>query len=107
MSPLVFFVCSLSSKLYRPTVEARIALYTAAHRQSEDIRVQIRKIHQASIKRGKYPKHSPELAAVRLSSAISNLILIILSQFQTLEKTSIAEVDKILVGLKKATGVAK
>jgi ribosome recycling factor len=86
MSPFVLFVCSLNSKLYRPTVEARIALYTAAHRQSEDIRVQIRKIHQASIKRGKYPKHSPELAAVRLSSAISNLILTILGSSRRLKR---------------------
>jgi ribosome recycling factor len=48
----------------RPTVEARAALYTAAQRKAEEIRIQIRKQHQVSLKRGKYGKHSIELEEV-------------------------------------------
>src|ERR1700727_838797 len=48
----------VSSK--RPTVEARTALYITAQRQAEDTRVQIRKVQQASVKRGKFAKHSVE-----------------------------------------------
>ncbi|KAF9465094.1 ribosome recycling factor domain-containing protein [Collybia nuda] len=71
----------------KPTVEARSALYTAAHRKAEDIRVQIRKQYQTSVKRGKYAKHSIEL-----------------EEFQKLNDRYVAEVDKILASLKKATG---
>ncbi|KAF4607804.1 hypothetical protein EYR40_000139 [Pleurotus pulmonarius] len=49
----------------RPTVEARTALYTAATRQAEDSRVQLRKHLQASLKRGKFEKHSVELEEAR------------------------------------------
>lgn len=48
----------------RPTVEAKTALYTVAQRKAEETRVQIRKQHQASLKRGKYDKHSVELEEV-------------------------------------------
>jgi len=71
----------------KPTVEARTALYTSAHRQAEDTRVQVRKIHQASVKRGKFGKHSVEL-----------------EQFQKLTDRFVGEVDKILTQLKKSTG---
>jgi len=71
----------------KPTVEARSALYTAANRKAEEIRVQIRKHHQASLKRGKYGKHSIEL-----------------EEFQKLTDRYMGEVDKILADLKKATG---
>ena len=50
----------------RPTVEARTALYITAQRQAEDTRVQIRKVQQASVKRGKFAKHSVELDEVIL-----------------------------------------
>ena len=49
----------------RPTVEARQALIASAHGQAEDARVQIRKTFQASVKRGKYKKHSESLDEVR------------------------------------------
>lgn len=42
-------------------------MYTSAQRQAEEARVQIRKQHQASLKKGKYAKHSPELDEVRYS----------------------------------------
>ncbi|OBZ78406.1 Ribosome-recycling factor, partial [Grifola frondosa] len=48
----------------RPTVETRLALYTNAQRQAEDTRVQIRKHHQAALKKGKYGKHSPQIQEV-------------------------------------------
>jgi ribosome recycling factor len=51
--------------LGRPTVEARLALYTTASRQAEDTRVQIRKLQAASVKKGKYEKFSQEIQAVR------------------------------------------
>ncbi|KAF7289128.1 Protein kinase domain-containing protein [Mycena chlorophos] len=70
----------------QPTVESNLALVTAASRQSEDVRVQIRKAHQASLKRGNYKKHSIEL-----------------EEFQKLVDRHVAEVDKIVAELKKAT----
>ncbi|KAF8067662.1 ribosome recycling factor domain-containing protein [Lyophyllum atratum] len=71
----------------KPTVEARVALYAAAQRKAEEMRVQVRKQHQASLKRGKYAKHSVEL-----------------EEFQKLTDQYVGEVDKILASLKKATG---
>ena len=50
----------------RPTVEARNALVSTASRMAEDVRVQIRKHHQVSLKKGKYGKHSVELVEVSL-----------------------------------------
>ncbi|KAJ7336391.1 ribosome recycling factor domain-containing protein [Mycena albidolilacea] len=70
----------------KPTVESNTAMVTAVSRKSEDVRVQIRKLHQASLKRGNYKKHSIEL-----------------EEFQKLTDRHIAEVDKIVTGLKKAT----
>jgi len=71
----------------KPTVETRIAEYTVQRQKAEDVRVQIRKAFQAGVKRGKYGKHSVELA-----------------EFQKLSDRYISEVDQILVNLKKATG---
>ncbi|KAJ7136082.1 ribosome recycling factor domain-containing protein [Mycena epipterygia] len=72
----------------KPTLESTAALVTAAHRKSEDVRVQIRKHHQSSLKRGNYKKHSIEL-----------------EEFQKLTDRHIAEVDKIIADLKKSTNV--
>ncbi|THV07066.1 ribosome recycling factor [Dendrothele bispora CBS 962.96] len=74
----------------KPTVEARTSLVTAAQRQAEDSRMQIRKHHQASLKRGKYEKHSIEL-----------------EEFQKLTDKHVGEIDAILTQLKKSTGVSK
>ncbi|KAF8804470.1 ribosome recycling factor [Phlegmacium glaucopus] len=70
----------------KPTVEARTKLYASAKRKGEEIRVQIRAKHSASLKRGKYGKHSIEL-----------------EEFQKLNDKYIAGVDKILSDLQKAT----
>ncbi|KAJ6590534.1 ribosome recycling factor domain-containing protein [Mycena vulgaris] len=70
----------------KPTVESNEALVTGAHRKSEDVRVQIRKLHQASLKRGNYKKHSVEL-----------------EEFQKLTDRHVADVDKVIADLKKAT----
>ncbi|KAG7091956.1 hypothetical protein E1B28_008345 [Marasmius oreades] len=74
----------------KPTVEARLASVTAAQKQAEDSRVQIRKHHQASLKKGKYGKHSIEL-----------------DEFQKLSHRHILEIDNIIAQLKKATGAGK
>ncbi|KXN84484.1 Ribosome-recycling factor [Leucoagaricus sp. SymC.cos] len=74
----------------KPTVDARKELYTGAKRKAEEIRVQIRKHHQASLKRGKYVKHSVEQ-----------------EEFQKLTDRHIAEVDAVLASLQKATGASK
>ncbi|KAF8633885.1 hypothetical protein AX15_001191 [Amanita polypyramis BW_CC] len=71
----------------RPTVETRVAEYAAQHRKSEDLRAQIRKALQISVKRGKYGKHTVEMA-----------------EFQKLSDNHIGEIDQILANLKKATG---
>jgi ribosome recycling factor len=39
-------------------------VYASAKRKGEEIRVQIRSKHSASLKRGKYEKHSIELEEV-------------------------------------------
>ncbi|KAG2751191.1 ribosome recycling factor [Suillus brevipes Sb2] len=71
----------------RPTVEARNALTATAQRMAEDTRVQLRKIQQASVKKGDYKKHSVEL-----------------EEFQKLADRNTAEVDMILAHMKKSTG---
>ncbi|KAG2133196.1 ribosome recycling factor-domain-containing protein [Suillus bovinus] len=71
----------------RPTVEARNALTTTAQRMAEDTRVRLRKIQQASVKKGDYKKHSVEL-----------------EEFQKLADRNTAEIDKILAHMKKSTG---
>ncbi|KAI9458872.1 ribosome recycling factor [Lactarius psammicola] len=71
----------------KPTVEARLAAYSTATKQAENARVQIRRHHQASVKRGKYTKHS-----------------IAYDEFQKLQDHHIAEVDAILARVKKSTG---
>jgi len=76
----------LDSFFTRPTVETRTTLHTTAQREAETTRVQIRKLHQASIKKGKYEKHSPEL-----------------DEFQKLTDKYVGEVDKILSNMKKST----
>ncbi|KDR76485.1 hypothetical protein GALMADRAFT_246857 [Galerina marginata CBS 339.88] len=74
----------------KPTIEARKELFAAAKRKAEDIRVQVRKQHAASLKRGKYEKHSIEL-----------------EEFQKLTDKYIREVDKITADLQKATSSSK
>ncbi|KAI6039629.1 ribosome recycling factor domain-containing protein [Pisolithus marmoratus] len=68
----------------KPTVEARTALVSNAQRLAEDARVQIRRVHQASVKKGKYEKHSVEL-----------------DEFRGLADKNVAEIDKILAHMKK------
>ncbi|KAI6027815.1 ribosome recycling factor-domain-containing protein [Pisolithus microcarpus] len=69
----------------KATVEARTALVSNAQRLAEEARVQIRRVHQASIKKGKYEKHSVEL-----------------DEFRRLVEKNVAEIDKILAHMKKA-----
>ncbi|TCD64081.1 hypothetical protein EIP91_004553 [Steccherinum ochraceum] len=69
----------------KPTVEARLALFTSAQRKAEDYRTQMRKQQQMSIKKGAYAKHSQELDEDLLDKYIG-------------------EIDAILAGLKKVTG---
>ncbi|EMD34806.1 hypothetical protein CERSUDRAFT_54801 [Gelatoporia subvermispora B] len=71
----------------KPTVETRLAMFSTAQRQAEDTRVLIRKQHQASVKKGGYEKHAPEI-----------------KEFQTLLDKFLAEVDKILAEAKKSSG---
>ncbi|KAG8216569.1 ribosome recycling factor domain-containing protein [Butyriboletus roseoflavus] len=78
---------TLKIPIPKPTVEGRNAFVFTASRMAEDVRVQIRKHHQASIKKGKYEKHSVEL-----------------DEFQRLSDKHVAEVDKILAQMKKASG---
>jgi len=70
--------------IQKPTVEARNSLQTVAQREAENTRVQLRKHFQASVKKGKFGKHSVEL-----------------EEFQKLMDKHIADVDKILAAMKK------
>lgn len=71
----------------KPTVDARLAAYSTASKLAENARMQIRRQHQASVKRGKYAKHS-----------------IVHDELQKLQDRHIAEVDAILARTKKNTG---
>ncbi|KAF5318638.1 hypothetical protein D9619_010953 [Psilocybe cf. subviscida] len=71
----------------KPTIDARKELYNAAKKKAEEIKVQVRKHHAASLKRGKYEKHSIEL-----------------EEFQKLTDKYVRETEKILADLQKATG---
>ena len=55
---------------HRPTVETRNALYTTASRQAEDVRVQMRKLHQALLKKVDLDKRSPDLPTVRVPTSL-------------------------------------
>ncbi|RDX54660.1 ribosome recycling factor [Lentinus brumalis] len=70
----------------KPTVETRNALYTTASRQAEDVRVQMRKLHAALLKKADVDKRSPDFAI-----------------YQGLSDKFMGELDKILAHLKKAT----
>ncbi|KAI8986760.1 ribosome recycling factor domain-containing protein [Trametes punicea] len=71
----------------KPTVETRNALYTTATRQVEDARTQMRKHHQALLKKEGISKHSPDF-----------------STYQALLDRFMGDLDKILAHLKKTTG---
>ncbi|KAI0777289.1 ribosome recycling factor domain-containing protein [Trametes elegans] len=71
----------------KPTVGTRNALYTTATRLAEDARVQMRKHHQALLKREEITKHSPDYGT-----------------YQGLLDKLLGDVDKILAHLKKTTG---
>ncbi|KAI0047737.1 ribosome recycling factor [Auriscalpium vulgare] len=71
----------------KPTVDARTTLYQTAARQAEEARVQIRRQQQASVKKGKFAKHSVEI-----------------EEFQKLHDRQTAEIDAILTQLKKSSG---
>lgn len=65
MSQLLFSCLTLPHhRTFRPTIESKKELFGAAKRVAEEVRVQIRKHHSISLKRGKYGKHSVELEEV-------------------------------------------
>ncbi|KAK0452149.1 ribosome recycling factor domain-containing protein [Desarmillaria tabescens] len=74
----------------KPTLDAKSSVVTAARKKAEDARVQCRKFHQASVKKGKYDKRSIELEV-----------------FQDLLDKHIADIDKILVDMKKTLGLSR
>ncbi|KAI0056593.1 ribosome recycling factor [Artomyces pyxidatus] len=78
---------TLKIPIPKPTVDARLAVYGTATRQAEETRVQIRRQHQASVKKGKYAKHSVEL-----------------DEFQKLHDRYMADIETILAQIKKSTG---
>lgn len=67
----------------KPTLGAKSSVVTAAGKKAEDARVQYRKLHQASVKKGKYEKRSIELEV-----------------FQDLIDKHIADIDKIVADMK-------
>lgn len=87
----------------RPTIDAKKDLFTAAKRKAEDIRVQIRKHHSSSLKKGKYARHSVEMEEV---SNVKEILWCAnaddLLQFQKLTDKYVKEVDKILGDLQKS-----
>jgi len=78
---------TLKIPMPKATVETRNTMVTAAQRQAEEVRQLVRKQHSASIKKGNYRKHAPEL-----------------DELQTLANQYLADVDKILSDIKKGAG---
>ncbi|KAK0490403.1 ribosome recycling factor [Armillaria novae-zelandiae] len=74
----------------KPTLDAKSSVVTAAGKKAEEARVQCRKLHQTSVKKGKYEKRSVELEV-----------------FQDLLDKYVSEIDKILVDMKKMLGVLR
>ncbi|KZV76597.1 ribosome recycling factor [Peniophora sp. CONT] len=72
----------------KPTVDARKAVAASAVKQAEETRQQLRKAHQAGVKKGKFERHSIEM-----------------EEFQKLLDKHIKEVDNILAAVKKSAGV--
>lgn len=52
----------------KPTVDARKAVAASAVKQAEETRQQLRKAHQAGVKKGKFERHSIELEEVSVST---------------------------------------
>ncbi|PBK88249.1 hypothetical protein ARMGADRAFT_1054941 [Armillaria gallica] len=75
--------------LNHPTLDSRLSVVTAAAKKAEDARVQCRKLHQASIKKGKYEKR-------RLNWR---------RYFQDLLDKHVAEIDKIMADMTKTSGL--
>ncbi len=50
----------------KPTLDAKSSVVAAAGKKAEEARVQCRKLHQTSVKKGKYEKRSVELEVVRM-----------------------------------------
>ncbi|KAH9924365.1 ribosome recycling factor domain-containing protein [Amylocystis lapponica] len=71
----------------KPTVEARQAMVANVQRQAEEARMHVRKQHQASLKKGKYAKHSVEV-----------------EEFQSLTDKYLGAIDKVLAESKKSAG---
>ena len=58
----------------KPTVDARKAVAAAAIKQAEETRQQLRKAHQAGVKKGKFERHSIEMEEVcRICSAVCRM----------------------------------
>ncbi|PBK68503.1 hypothetical protein ARMSODRAFT_975907 [Armillaria solidipes] len=74
----------------KPTLGTESSVVTAAGKKAEDARMQCRKLHQASVKKGKYEKRSIELEV-----------------FQDLLDKHIADIDKIVAGMKKTLGLSR
>lgn len=87
-------------------MEARLAAYSNALKLAEDARVQIRRQHQTSVKKGKYSRHSSEhhevstFQRVSLASKCNKNY----PQFQKLQDRHVAEVDTVLAHIKRSTG---
>ncbi|KAK0434226.1 hypothetical protein EV421DRAFT_1352429 [Armillaria borealis] len=74
----------------KPTLDAKSSVVTGAGKKAEDARVQCRKLHQASVKKGKYEKRSVEVEV-----------------FQDLIDKHIADIDKIVADMKKMLGLSQ
>ncbi|KAK0452004.1 uncharacterized protein EV420DRAFT_1273974, partial [Desarmillaria tabescens] len=68
----------------KPTLDAKSLVVVATGKRAEEARVQCRKLHQTSVKKGKYEKR-----------------LVGLEMFQDLLDKHVAEIDKISVDMKK------
>jgi ribosome recycling factor len=102
---LLFYPHAHASRL---TIEAQLAAYSTASKQAEEVRVQIRRQHQSSVKKGKYPRHSMAHDEVRVCVipriSVAPKCNACVYQFQALQDRHIADVDAILAQIKKSSG---
>lgn len=87
-------------------MEARLAAYSNASKLAEDARVQIRRQHQSSVKKGKYSRHSSEHQEVGAFLEVSVALKCNERdpQFQKLQDRHITEVDTVLAHIKRSSG---
>lgn len=86
-------------------METKTQAVKSASTQAEEMRVQLRKLEQAAIKKGKYAKFTPEFEEVGKHVVNPPTSANACLKLHELLKKKIKEVDSIYADMKKSLGV--